>query len=165
MIEPGGIGHEALVARFGPEVVGADGHLDRAALARQVFADPQALVDLTSISHPAANQAMADEVALLASDTVVVLDMAVLAEYPKLGRWPGGGYETVVVVEAPEVVRVGRLVEHRGMAEADARARIANQTGDDERRRLADHIVDNAEDQEALSEAVDQLWAQLIRRG
>lgn len=164
VIEPGGTAHDALVARFGPEVVGPDGQLDRAALARQVFADPQALADLTAISHPAANQAMAGEVAVLASATVVVLDMAVLAEYPKLGRWPGGGYETVVVVEAPEAVRVARLVEHRGMAESDARARIANQTGDDERRQLADHIVDNAGDQVALAQAIDHLWSELSRQ-
>jgi dephospho-CoA kinase len=161
VIEPDGAAHAGLVARFGAEVVGANGALDRVALARQVFSDPGALEALTGLSHPAANEVMAAEVAGLPAGSLVILDMAVLAEYPQLGRWPGGGYGTVVVVTAPEEVRVGRLVSGRGMADHDARARIANQKGDEDRLALADHVVDNSGDPAALDLAVDRLWQAL----
>ncbi len=154
VIEPGGPAHELLVERFGLGVVGDGGHVDRPALARRVFGDPDALRALTDISHPAANETMAAIVAARPQGTIVVLDMAVLYEYPRLGRWPGGGYDTVVVVEADESVRVQRLVESRGMPEADARARIANQASQEDRRVVADHVLDNSGPESALHRQV-----------
>ena len=164
VIEPGGPAHEAVLDRFGSNLVGGDGRLDRAALAAVVFGDPAALADLTAISHPAANVVMAEQVASQPPGTVSVLDVAVLVEYPRLGRWadgPGGGYDQVVVVEAPLAVRLERLVQHRGMSEGDALARIQAQVDDAERRRVADHLLDNGGDLAQLSAQVDQLWSLL----
>lgn len=164
VIEPGGPAHRAVLDRFGAHVVGTDGRLDRAALAAVVFGDPTALADLTAISHPAANEVMAWEVASQPPGTVSVLDVAVLVEYPRLGRWadgPGGGYGQVVVVEAPLAVRLERLVAQRGMSEADALARIQAQVDDAERREVANHLLDNGGDLAQLSAQVDQLWALL----
>lgn len=163
VIEPGGGAHEAVVERFGADIV-TDGRIDRAALAAEVFGDPAALADLTAISHPASNEVMSAEVAAQAPDAVVVLDMAVLVEYPRLGRWgdgPEGGYQKVLVVEAPLEVRLDRLEAQRGMARDDALARIRSQVSDAERRRVADWVVDNGGDLDALASRVAELWPQL----
>jgi dephospho-CoA kinase len=144
-------------------VRGADGRIDRAALAAIVFTDPGALADLEGISHPAINADLDRRLAALPDDSLVVLDMAILLG-SRLGRdLPSGrGYDTVVVVEAPVEVRVRRLVELRGMPEADARNRIGSQPTDEERRAVADHVVVNDGDVDALSARVDALYAALV---
>ncbi|MPY95417.1 MAG: dephospho-CoA kinase [Acidimicrobiia bacterium] len=157
VIEPGGAAHDALVERFGAGLV-VDGRLDRAALGAIVFADPAALGALTALSHPAANRVMAELVAEAGPGALVVLDMAVLVEYPKLGRWEGGGYERVLVVEAPLEVRLHRLETQRGMRREDALARIRAQASDGERAAVADWVIDNGGDLAALDAQVDQLW-------
>lgn len=162
VIEPGGPAHQAVLDRFGDHLVTSDGVLDRVALAKVVFADPNALADLTAISHPAANRVMAERVAALPPGTIAVLDVAVLVEYPKLGRWgdgPEGGYQEVVLVEAPLEVRLERLSTQRGMSREDALARVRAQVDDDTRRAVADHIIDNSGDLASLNQQVDRLWA------
>lgn len=158
VLEPGGAAHEPVLARFGDAVRGPDGRIDRAALATIVFNDREALADLEDISHPAINEELDRRLGELPDDAVVVLDMAVLVG-SRLGRdLPSGrGYEEVVVVEAPEDVRIERLVRQRGMSEADARARIASQPGDEERRAVAHHVIVNDGDLDALRVAVDRL--------
>jgi len=159
VLNRGGRAYDGVVARFGPAVVGDDGQIDRAALATTVFADDRALADLTSISHPAINALLADRLAALdaAHAAVVVLDMAVLVE-SQLGR---GLYDTVVVVEAPWPVRLGRLVA-RGITEADAVARREAQATDRERRAVADFVIVNAGDLEALAIETDIVWGKLV---
>jgi dephospho-CoA kinase len=162
VIEPGGPAHQAVLDRFGDHLVTTEGVLDRAALAAVVFADPNALADLTAISHPAANRVMAERVSALPAGTIAVLDVAVLVEYPKLGRWgegPEGGYQEVVLVEAPLEVRLERLSTQRGMSREDALARVRAQVDDDTRRAVADHIIDNSGDLASLSDQVYRLWA------
>ena len=160
VLEPGGTAAGDVIARFGDRVV-ADGRIDRAALAAVVFADPDELAALEAISHPAINREIdrrLDEIAAADDDAVVVLDMAILVG-SRLGRdLPSGrGYDTVVVVHAPEAVRVERLVSMRGMSVDDARARIAAQPSDDERDAVADHIVVNDGSLDELDDAVARL--------
>ena len=90
----------------------------------------------------------------------MVYDVPLLAESAggDLGRT--SEFDAVVVVEAPLETRVSRLVG-RGLSEADARARIAAQATDEQRRAIADHVVRNDGDLAALDEAVDRLWAVL----
>jgi len=168
-VAPGGPAEAAVMARFGPAIVGSDGHIDRGALARIVFADGDELAALEAISHPVINAEIDRSLDAIAArrgepddDLVVVLDMAVLVG-SRLGRdLPSGrGYDTVVVVQAPVEVRVARLVQHRGMAEADARARITTQPDDDAQRAAADYVIDNDGDRDALRAAVDLLWDRL----
>jgi dephospho-CoA kinase len=162
VIEPGGPAHQAVVGRFGQQLVTTAGVLDRAALAAVVFSDPTALADLTAISHPAANRVMAEMLAGLARDAITVLDVAVLVEYPELGRWgvgPRGGYQEVVVVEAPLGVRLERLATQRGMSRHDALARVRAQVDEEARRAVADHLLDNGNDLASLTVQVDRLWA------
>ena len=148
----------AVVAEFGDGVLDADGGIDRAALAREVFSCEGRLTDLEAISHPAIDREIARHLEALASDPpdLVVLDMAVLVE-SDLGKLSDGrGYTEVVVVEAHADVRLERLVA-RGMAADDARARMAAQATDAERRAVADHVLANDGDEADLAERGDEL--------
>ena len=160
VIAPGGRAEAAVLAEFGPGVADADGHIDRAALAGAVFGDAAALTRLTAISHPAINAELVERIDALPDDAIVVLDMAILVE-SHLGRIdPAHSYSRVVVVEAPEALRVERAVA-RGMREADVRARIASQATDAERRAVADVVVANDTDLDTLQERTDRLWEQI----
>lgn len=151
VLAPGGKAHDEVLAAFGT--------VDRRELGAIVFADPAQLERLTAISHPAINLELAEVLAGISDDAVVVLDMAILAE-SDLGR---GMYTVVVTVEAPVELRVARAVA-RGMAEADVRRRIAAQASEDERRHLADHVLVNDGDEESLLARVDACWAELLSR-
>jgi dephospho-CoA kinase len=162
VLGPGGAAAASVIERFGERVVDADGRIDRARLAKVVFSDREALAALEDISHPAINAEIDRRLDAVGDDALVVLDMAILVG-SRLGRdLPSGrGYDTVVVVDAPEAIRVDRLVGIRGMPEADARARIAAQPRDADRHAVADHIVVNDGDLDALDAAVDALMVAL----
>jgi dephospho-CoA kinase len=160
VIAPGGRAEAEVLAAFGSDVADAEGHVDRAALARQVFGRPDELARLTAISHPAINLELADVIDAQGSDAIVVLDMAILVE-STLGRGdPEHSYTKVVVVEAPEELRVTRAVA-RGMAEPDVRARIASQATDAQRRAVADAVITNDGDLTDLEVRVGVLWETL----
>lgn len=160
VLAPGGRAVGGVVAAFGPGVLGADGAIDRAALAAAVFSEPAELARLTAISHPAINAELADRLDALPAGSLVVLDMAILVE-SNLGRAdPAHSYTKVVVVEAPAPVRIERAVA-RGMRRGDVEARMASQATDDDRRAVADHVVRNDGDLDALAAAVERLWARL----
>jgi len=150
---------EKIVEHFGPDMVASDGELDRAGLAEVVFANPSAREDLNAIVHPAVWEAISAELDRLRdSDAVVVLDVPLLAE-------AGTGFTgAVIVVTAPDDVRVERVTAARGLSADEVRARIAAQASDAERAAIADHVVDNAGDRDALAAKVDSLWAELTQR-
>ncbi|MEM9894532.1 MAG: dephospho-CoA kinase [Actinomycetota bacterium] len=159
VIEPGGRAHRAVRARFGPAVDDGAGGIDRRALAGIVFADPEALADLNGITHPAIDleiTAAIDAATAADADAVVVLDMAVLVE-TELGR---DCYHEVLVIEAPRAERLRRLTTERAMSGEDAEARIAAQAGDAERRAVADHVIVNDGDRDALHARVRAWWHQ-----
>jgi dephospho-CoA kinase len=160
VMAPGGAAYQPVVDRFGPEVVAPDGTLDRAALAQLVFNDKAALKDLEGITHPAIGRVMAERMAEATADPgrIVIMDIPLLAEGTSRERY---GLAAVIVVDAPEELALERLVSHRGMDEADARARMANQVGRDERRAVADHVIDNSGSLEHLRAEVDRVWASL----
>ena len=153
VVEPGMPALAAVVDRFGPGVVTADGGLDRAALGRVVFGDPAALRDLEALTHPAIWARTEELVAAARPDAVVVHDMPLIVE-----KHLGAQYHLVVVVGASEEVRLRRLVEQRGMPEPDARARIAAQADDVSRRAAADVWLANEATPEALRAVVLRLW-------
>jgi dephospho-CoA kinase len=160
VVEPGQRALAKLVDRFGAGILDADGRLDRSALAKLAFVDDESRRDLEAITHPAINEEFGRRVAAAPSDAVVVLDVPLLVESPQARE---RGYQTVIVVEAPRDVRLARL-EARGVDRADAEARMAAQTGDDERRKIATYVIDNAGDRAALERQVDEVWAELQRR-
>jgi dephospho-CoA kinase len=154
VVEPGTEAYRRVVERFGPGVVTPDGTLDRPALARIVFADPEARRDLERITHPAIGARMAERMAELSgTDAVVVLDVPLLVES---GRTDVAG---VIVVDCPEEVAVERLVAQRGMDPVDARRRMAAQASREERLARADFVIDNSGSPEELRAQVERAWA------
>jgi dephospho-CoA kinase len=152
---PGGLAYDGIVERFGPAVVAPDGTLDRPALAAIVFADADARADLGKLTYPSAGLVMAERLAeQAASDNVVVLDIPLLAERGKSG-YPIVG---IIVVDLPVDEAVARLVSQRGFTEEDAWARIAAQSSRDERRAIADIVVDNSGSRDDLEREVDRVW-------
>ena len=158
VVRAGTPGFDAVVARFGPEVVGPDGELDRPELASLVFADEQARTDLNGIVHPLVGERTAALMAAAPPDSVVVYDVPLLVEANM-----AAAFDVVVVVEAAAETRLARLAA-RGMPEDDARARMAAQASDDERRAVAHEIVANDGSLEALRAEVDALWQRLAAR-
>lgn len=161
IVEPGGAAYGPLVERFGTGVLQPDGTLDRQKLASIVFNDPEALEALNSITHPAIGALMVQRTAeAAATHDVVVVDIPLLSIATKAAM----ALEAVVVVDTPEEEAVRRLVEQRDFTEDDARARIAAQIGREERRALADFVVDNSGVREDLDRAVNRLWSWLQSR-
>ena len=163
VLAPGGRAVDGVIDAFGPAIVDDHGHIDRAKVAAEVFGRADRLAALEAVSHPAINAELDVQLQGLADGgevQVVVLDMAVLTE-SRLGQLESGrGYTAVVVVEAPEEVRLPRLLE-RGLTEEQARARMASQATDAQRRAIADHVIVNDGSPEELASAVDQVWAEL----
>jgi dephospho-CoA kinase len=143
---------EKMVEHFGPEIVGPDGELDRPAIARMVFGDPEKVKELNRLTHPAVQEEMARRLAEAAgTDAIVVMDIPLLTS-----KREGMGH--VIVVDTPVETAVERLVAQRGLDEADARARIANQISREERLALADFVIDNGGDLDQLEAEVDRCW-------
>ena len=142
-----------LAAKFGPEVLAADGSLDRQAVANIVFTDPEALKALNAIVHPAVGKEMNRRmIEQRTTDHVVILDIPLLTENPR------EGLQGKIVVDVPVEVQVERLVQYRGFDEADARARISRQATREQRLATADFVVDNSGDLADLHPQIDKLW-------
>jgi dephospho-CoA kinase len=154
VVEPGTEGLAEIVAEFGSEVLDGHGALDRAALAARVFGDDAARRKLNAIVHPRVGARTAELMAAAAEQAVVVHDIPLLVEN---GLAPA--YHLVVVVDADVEHRVRRLTGQRGMAEADARARIAAQATTEQRRAVADVWLDNSGTPDLVLAEVDALWA------
>ncbi|HVF74923.1 MAG TPA: dephospho-CoA kinase [Acidimicrobiales bacterium] len=144
---PGGRVHDAVLGRFGT--------VDRPALAAIVFNDPDALRDLNALTHPAIGEVIVERLAAEAdTDHVVVLDVPLLVE--SINPYPVAG---LIVVDVPPDVAVQRLVQQRGMDEADARARMAAQATREQRLAAADFVIDNRGSLDELRAEVDRCWA------
>ncbi|MFD0278792.1 dephospho-CoA kinase [Kitasatospora sp. NPDC127111] len=159
VVAPGTDGLKAVVAEFGPQVLRTDGSLDRPALGAIVFADPERLRALNAIVHPLVRARSAELEDAAAPDAVVVHDVPLLAEN---GLAPL--YDLVVVVDAEDDVRIDRLVRLRGMAEDEARARMAAQATRADRLAIADVVIDNSGPLERLVPRVAEVWEQLKSR-
>jgi dephospho-CoA kinase len=158
VVEPGTPGLAAVVDAFGPGVLTADGSLDRPALAGIVFADPAARRTLDAIVHPLVRARAAELEAVAPSGAVVVHDVPLLVESGQ-----ASSYDLVLVVQADPETRVARLVQ-RGLTADDARARIAAQATDEQRRAVADVVLDNSGTPEQLAAQVDRFWADHVTR-
>jgi dephospho-CoA kinase len=158
VVRGGTPGFDAVVARFGTGLVGADGELDRARLAEIVFSDTAARDALNEIVHPLVAERSAQLMAGAPDDAVVVYDVPLLAENNL-----AGGFDVVVVVEADLATRLRRLAA-RGLPETQAMARIAAQASDEQRRAIADEVLRNDGGREALAAQVDALWRRLTAR-
>lgn len=167
MMRPGEAVYDAIVVRFGAAVVGADGELDRAVLARVAFADGR-VEELNAIVHPAViarGAEIAGELAVRRPEAVLVVESALLFEtrYGGEGGWRQR-FDRVVLVVAPEAVRVERFAERAGAGgdagalRAEARRRIARQLPDEVKTAWADWVVANDGSREDLRGRVEALW-------
>jgi len=154
---PGADVFAAMVERFGAEIVDQEGELDRQRVADIVFNDPEALLDLGAIVHPAVGQEIAGRLAATVdTDDIVVLDVPLLVES---GR---DDMAALVVVDVDPEIAVDRLVHQRGMREDDVRARMSRQASREERLARADEVLDNSGSLEALAAQVAALWGRLL---
>lgn len=148
-----------IVAEFGADMVRPDGELDRAALGSRVFGDPEALGRLNALVHPAVKaESQRRFAAALQRDpaAVVVYDVPLLVEARADDPW-----DLIVVADAPAPVREERLVLQRGLARDEARKRIASQVPDEQRRAIADVIIDTSGTLDDTLRQTDRLWKRL----
>jgi dephospho-CoA kinase len=148
-----------VVAAFGPGVLTADGELDRPALGKLVFGDEAARRKLEAIIHPRVRARAAEIEAGAAADAIVVHDIPLLVETGQADK-----FDLVLVVDVPVEVQVRRLTAQRGMADEEAKQRIASQASRDERLAVADVVVDNAGTLDELDRRLDEVWATLEQR-
>lgn len=152
---------QAVAAQFGSGMLRGDGSLDRAALGAHVFGHPERVAQLNALVHPAVGALSRERFAAAFAhdpDAVVVYDVPLLAEARAGDRW-----DLVVVAHAPAAVRERRLIELRAMTADEARARIAAQTGDEERLALADVVIDTTGSIDETLAQTDALWERLSR--
>ncbi|WP_405936267.1 dephospho-CoA kinase [Streptomyces sp. NBC_00726] len=159
VVEPGTPGLAAVAEEFGPGILTPDGALDRPALGAIVFADPDRLAALNAIVHPLVRERSAELEKAAGPDSVVVHDVPLLTEN---GLAPL--YDLVIVVDAAPETQLDRLVRLRGMTEEDARARMAAQATREQRRAVADLVIDNDGPVEELTARVREVWSELSRR-
>jgi dephospho-CoA kinase len=156
-------GFEAVVARFGSEIVAHDGNIDRERLASIVFQDPEQRRALEGIVHPAVSGVMAERLAEEAgTDNVVVIDIPLLAESERTKKHLLSLVKGVLVVDTPIETAIDRLVHVRGLTEDEARARIAAQATRPERLQLADFVILNNGTMKELGEMTERAWAWML---
>jgi dephospho-CoA kinase len=158
-VELGTRGYVAVTELFGPDVLLPGGAIDRPALARRVFANDIERRELEAVLHPEIFRMFEERIEPFRStDSIVVFDAPLLIE---------SGYDQkcdmVVLVEAPEDVRIRRVIEF-GRSEQDVRSRMAVQTSDEVKAFRSDAIVQNLGSVEELREQVEQLWMEVVRR-
>ncbi|MFH9737762.1 dephospho-CoA kinase [Streptomyces roseolus] len=159
VVEPGTEGLAAVVAAFGESVLTEDGTLDRPKLGSIVFADPERLATLNALVHPLVGARSAELESAAGPGDVVVHDVPLLTEN---GLAPL--YDLVVVVDASPETQLDRLVRLRGMAEEEAKARMAAQATRAARLEIADLVIDNDGPLDALEPQVRKVWEELERR-
>ncbi|GAA5059513.1 dephospho-CoA kinase [Nocardia callitridis] len=153
VVEPGTEGLAALVEAFGADILADDGSLNRPALAAKAFGDEQSRATLNSITHPLVGERTAELISDAPADAIVVQDIPLLVEN---GVAPL--FNLVLIVDVEVETRIRRLVEFRGIAESDARARIAAQATDEQRRLVADVLLDNSGPAGGVEAQVRELW-------
>ena len=160
-VAPGTPGLEAVVERFGPGVLAHDGSLDRAALRARVFRDAVARDALNAIVHPAVRQLREEALAAAHArgDRIVVSDIPLLFE---VGL--AHAFDAVILVDAPEPVRLARIVRDRGLGAEEGQAMIDAQWPSARKRTGATWVIDNSGDRDALAADVQALWTQIEAR-
>lgn len=160
VVEPGMPAYTAIVDEFGPEIVRADGALDRAKLGELVFSDDAARAKLNAIVHPAVRELssrLIEKAEAADPDAVVVYDVPLLVEasvdHP---------FDLIVVTSAPRRTQLKRLVEERGLDPLQAEARIDAQAANTERLAVADVVIDTDGTLGHTMSQADALWGRII---
>lgn len=155
VLEPGQLGHESIVNKFGDEILDSSGNIDRSILAAKVFENSAELKELEDIVHPAVASKVLEIRESLPAGATVVYDTPLLVE-KKLQHQ----FDQVLVVLAPEALRTQRLLA-RGLAQNDIIARMNNQATDQQRREIANYVIDNSSTLVELRDEVQKVWTQI----
>lgn len=165
---PGGAGLAAIAEAFGPDVLTPSGELDRPKLGKLVFADPAARLKLNQLIHPLVTRELVRRAAehRARGVAVIVLDIPLLLEGKKAGVGSGAvvPFDLVAVVYASEEQQLGRVTARDGLSREDALARMRSQLPIEEKRVLADVVIDNTGAWEATEKQVRELYAAWVRR-
>lgn len=158
-VELGTSAYAAIVERWGTSILAADGLVDRTALRRIVFSEPQELEQLNSIVHPEVERMRAAlvELARQRGDRLVVCDIPLLFE-----RRMTDDFDRIVLVDAPRPVRLERLVRERGLRETEAMDMIVAQMPAELKRARADFVIDNIGTLTQLDQRVTEVWSALL---
>ena len=156
VVAKGTPGLAQVVEAFGPQILTADGEMDRALVGRIVFDDEAKRKVLEGIVHPLVFERYAELEAAAPADGIVVHDIPLLAESGRADT-----FDAVVVVETPAEVQVERMLRDRGCTRADAESRIAAQATPEQRRAIATHLVVDTGTREDLRRRVEQVYAEL----
>ena len=154
VVAPGTEGLEAVAGRFGEDLVNADGSLDRALLAQRAFSSEENRKALEAILHPLIQRLSRERISQATGLVVYTIPLLVETD----STLP---FDKIVTVSAPEEVRVGRLVQSRGMTETEAKARIAAQASDAQREAIADFVINADCTMEELFAQVDRIHAEV----
>lgn len=157
---PGTAIFQAIVDRFGPQALGPDGSLDRPALRARILADPSEKRALEAIVHPAveAERQRLMRRAAWRRDGILVNDIPLLFESMDPAR-----FDAIVLVDAPEPLRMARLIQ-RGLPAGDAARLIAAQLPAEAKRPRAHFVIDNDGSRDLLRDRAWQVWRKLISR-
>ena len=150
--------YEAVLANFGTDLKLPDRSLDRYLLAQRAFSSPESTLLLNSLTHPAISALAWERLKSAPQGSCALYDVPLLTTYEDASL-----FDVVIMVSAPEEVRVRRLIS-RGLSEEDARARIHSQISDSERRKLASIWVENHGNQEDLVDVSSQLYTSWFTR-
>jgi dephospho-CoA kinase len=164
VVTPGSEGLAAVLEAFGSEFLMEDGSLDRARMRATVFADAGARRRLEAILHPRIRRHMHEQVKrMYASDPPPPYLIAAIPLLAEVGAYPW--VSRVLVVDAPEPIQVERLMRRDGVDVDMARAMLAAQIGRDQRLALADDVIVNDADRDALESRVRGLHERYLQRG
>ena len=158
-VQPGSPALQGIQEKFGADVLDSTGSLNREALGKLIFHNPDAREALNAIVHPRVRELYEAELSAIQAETpdaVVVYAVPLLAEARSVSE-----FDAVIVAHAPEEVRLARLQEHRGFSEEDARARVGSQVSDDARLAMADSVVDCSGSLEETRSAAHELFDEL----
>jgi dephospho-CoA kinase len=153
VVAAGTPGLAQVVAAFGPEVLTPAGEMDRPRVGAIVFADPTKRRILEQIIHPLVRARGQELEQQAPPGGIVVHDIPLLAETGQ-----AAGFDAVIVVDAPEEVQIERMMRHRGVSEADARARIAAQASREQRLGVATYVIENTGTREGLRQRVTEVF-------
>ncbi|MBA4541567.1 MULTISPECIES: dephospho-CoA kinase [Thermoactinomyces] len=159
VVEPGSLGLNRIKETFGSEMLTADGQLDRAKLGELVFADEEARLRLNALLHPL----IMDEMKRMTAESldknpksIVIWDVPLLIE-ENLTQF----VEQVIVVYVPQAIQLKRLMERNHLTKTEAIKRMQSQLSIEEKKKVADYIIDNSGSLEETERQVDQLWRYL----
>ena len=155
VLEPGQVGYESVVNNFGEEILDSSGNIDRVILAGKVFGDTTKLKELEEIVHPAVANKVAQIRESLPAGSTIIYDTPLLIEKSLQQQ-----FDQVIVVLAPEDLRTQRLLA-RGLAQNDIIGRMSNQATDEQRREIANYVINNSSTLMELREEVQKVWTQI----